>query len=227
VLPPNPHVTPFSANGSITPGDLRSLVITYQGEGTKERSTEAKNFLGDSVEFDELVGFSTLVQAELGHMPNASFGFNRYLADIRAFNPIIPGLALDSRLRFEASTGDAPFQKLQALGGPGSLPALAYKEMMGNRLLLLNTELRMHMSALSKIFAYSDMQLVLMNDFGYVSYAPQGTSIFEGFSDLAPSKLAYNVGVALGHISGIQIGATWRTDRKSDARFYFRLERPF
>lgn len=227
VLPPNPHMTPFSTSGTITPGDLRSLVISYQAEGAVERSNEAKNFLGDSVEFDELVGFSTLVQAELGHMPNASFGFNRYLADIRAFNPVIPGLALDTRLRFEASTGDTPFQKLQALGGPGSLPALGYKEMIGNRLLLLNTELRMHLSALSTLFSYSDMQLVLMNDLGYVSYAPQATSIFEGFSELALSTLAYNVGVALGHISGIQIGATWRTDRKSDARFFFRLERPF
>lgn len=227
VLPPNPHHTAFSSFGRITEGDLRSFVITYQGEGAVERSTEAKNFLGDTVEFDQIHGFSSLVQAELGHMPGADFGFNRYIADVRSFNPIIPGLAFDTRLRFEASTGDTPFQKLQALGGPGSLPALGYKEMMGNRLLLLNTELRLHLAALSAFFRYSDMQLVMMNDFGFVGYEPGATSIFEGFSKLEPATIAYNVGVALGHVSGLQIGSYWRTDRAADARFFFRLERPF
>jgi hypothetical protein len=227
VLPPNPHPTPFVSFGSITPGDLRSLVITYQGEGATERSTEAKNLLGDSVEFTEMTGFSSLVQAELGHMPGADFGFNRYVADIRGFNPVVPGLAFDTRLRFEASTGDAPYQKLQALGGPGSLPALGYKEMMGNRLLLLNTEIRLSFAVLSKIFQRSAMQLVLMNDFGFVTYEPKATSIFDGFSRLEPATIAYNVGLAIGHVSGIQIGSYWRTDRKSDARFFFRLERPF
>ncbi|HET6512576.1 MAG TPA: hypothetical protein VFH43_10325 [Candidatus Kapabacteria bacterium] len=227
VLPPNPHSTSFVNFGSITPGDLRALVITYQAEGATERSTEAPNFLGDTVEFTELAGFSTLVQAELGHMPGADFGFNRYLMDVRGFNPVIPGLALDTRLRFEATTGDAPYQKLQALGGPGSLPAMGYKELMGNRLLLLNTELRLSFAALSSFFERSDMQLVLMNDFGFVTYEPKATSIFEGFSRLEPATIAYNVGVALGHVSGIQIGSYWRTDRDADARFFFRLERPF
>jgi hypothetical protein len=213
--------------GSITPGDLRALVITYQAEGATERSTEAPNFLGDTVEFTELAGFSTLVQAELGHMPGADFGFNRYQIDVRGFNPVIPGLALDTRLRFEATTGDAPYQKLQALGGPGSLPAMGYKELMGNRLLLLNTELRLSFAALSSFFERSDMQLVLMNDFGFVTYEPKATSIFEGFSRLEPATIAYNVGVALGHVSGIQIGSYWRTDRDADTRFFFRLERPF
>jgi hypothetical protein len=227
VLPPNPHLTAFLLNGSITPGNLRSFVITYQGEGATERETEAKNFLGDTVEFSELTGFSTLVQAELGHMPGADFGFNRYLIDVRGFNPITPGLSFDTRLRFEATTGEAPYQKLQALGGPGSLPAMGYKELMGNRLLLLNTELRLSFATLSKIFERSDMQIVVMNDFGFVTYEPKATSIFEGFSRLEPATIAYNVGVALGHVSGIQIGSYWRTDRKADARFFFRLERPF
>lgn len=238
VLPPNPHENPIT--NRITEGIFRALVLTYHGEGVVERANVGKNLLGDSIEIDELAGFSTLLQSEFGIKSETQRGFNRYILDVRSFRPITTGLAFDTRLRYEASTGDAPYQKLQALGGSGSLPGLRYKEMIGNRLLLLNTEVRLHLAALSAFFAAheentkgkstpagSDLQLVVMNDFGYVGRALNGEGIFEGFADLGLSTLAYNVGVALGHVSGIQVGAYWRTDKKDDTKFFFRLERPF
>lgn len=231
-LPTNPHETIFTArtpegNPSINPGSMNSVLVTYQGEGVEERSHEAVNLIGDSVEYDQLYGFSTLVQAEFGKVGNADLQFNKYMLDFRSFQPIVSGLAFDARLRFEASTSGAPFQKLSALGGPGSMPAMDYKEMIGNRLLLLNTEIRVHLATFSSVFSSTDMQLAILNDFGYVAYEPDATSIFEGFGRMVLSTIAYNIGVALGHVSGLQVGSYWRTDRDDDAHLFFRLERPF
>lgn len=224
-LPKNPHENPFF--DKMTEGKINSLTVTYQAEGAEKRMRRSTNLLGDSIDIDELRGFSSLFQIELGHMPGTDHGFNRYLLDLRSFRPIIPGLAWDTRLRYEAGTGDVPYQKLQALGGPGSLPAMRYKELLGNRLILLNTELRAHLALFSSYFEATDLQVALLNDFGYVGGALPNEGIFEGFSGLETSTIAYNVGVALGHIAGLQIGAYWRTDRKDDAKFFFRLERPF
>ena len=115
VLPPNPPVAE---------GQMNSLAITAQTEHVSTRFREVKNLFGDDVQIEQLRGTSTIVQAELGHMPASDFGFNRYLLDSRHFHPILNGLSFDTRFRYEVTTGDMLPQKLEYLGGPGSLPAL-------------------------------------------------------------------------------------------------------
>jgi hemolysin activation/secretion protein len=172
-----------------------------------------------------LIGTSSVVQFELGHMPGADYGFNRYLIDTRNFVPLTHFLAFDSRVRFEATTGDLTQQKAEFIGGPGTLPGIYNKSIGGNRMILVNTEIRFNLAELSKVFG-PDIQIVFNNDLGYVGLTSE-SSIVKGFEGLQFNTLAYNIGAALGFVSGIQIGASWRTDIKDTPRVVFRLERPF
>ncbi len=216
VLPPNP---------AITEGRLNSVVLTFQEETAHEHGTRNMNVFGDSVSFEQIQGESSILQFELGHMPGADFGFNRYLLDSRNFWPITSCLGFDSRVRFEATTGDTVRQKEEFLGGPGSLPGLYNKSIGGNRLLLVNTEIRFNLAELSKVFG-PDMQLVFNNDFGFMGMT-QESSIIKGFEGLRFNTLIYNMGGAIGFASGIQFGLSWRTDIQDSPRIVFRLERPF
>ncbi len=218
VLPPNPPVAE---------GQMNSLAISAQEEHVHTRRIETTNLFGDSVTMEQLKGHSTLAQVELGHMPGSDFGFNRYLLDARCFHPILNGLSFDSRFRFEATTGDMIEQELEFLGGPGSLPALYRKSIGGNRMLLLNTEIRINLVALSSFFHSPDFNLVIYNDFAKMGIAADGASIFQGFQFSGVSSIWYNVGVGLGWTDGIQVGAAWRTDIKADPRVIFRLQRAF
>ncbi len=216
VLPPNP---------AVSVGHMNSVVLTFQEEHARPHGSRSMNVFGDSVSFEQVIGESSIAQVELGHMPGVDFGFNRYLIDARNFAPIMHYLAFDSRIRFEATTGDVTYQKAEFLGGPGTLPGLYNKSLAGNRLLLINTELRFNLAELSKVFG-PDFQLVFNNDFGYVGITPE-SSILKGFEGLHFGTLVYNVGGGIGFASGLQLGASWRTDIKDTPRVVFRLERPF
>ncbi|GEM_PF-1402901 len=218
VLPPNPPVAE---------GEMHSLVFSARREAVHTRYITTTNLFGDSVDVEQLAGRSSLLQVELGHMPGSDFGFNRYLLDTREFRPIFHGLSIDSRFRFQATTGDTIFQKMEFLGGPSSLSALYRKSIMGNRMLLLNTEVRLNLSILSAFFHSSDFNLVIYNDFAKMGMAADGESIFQGFQFSGASSILYNVGIGLGWTNGIQIGATWPTNWKDDPRWIFRLQRPF
>ncbi len=251
-LPQNVFYGRFGGNKVLPPnlpvmeGEMHSLAITAQAEGVHTRRIKTTNIFGDSVSIEQLVGHSTMLQVELGHMPGSDFGFNRYLLDCRGFHPILHGLNIDARLRYEATTNTSelfymvpqgwpgPYspppifsQKLEYLGGPGSLPALYRKSLVGNRMLLLNTEIRINLVALSSFFHSPDLNLVIYNDFAKIGWATADQSIVQGFQFSGASSILYNVGVGLGWTNGIQIGATWRTDVKADPRVIFRLQRPF
>jgi hemolysin activation/secretion protein len=206
---------------------MHSLVITSQHEKVHTRYYETTSMFGDSVSIEQLAGTSGLAQVELGHMPATDFGFNRFLLDLRRFQPILKGLSFDSRFRFEATTGDPIFQKLEFLGGPGSLPALYRKSLIGNRMLLLNTEIRLSLGILTSALRAPDFDLVIYNDFGKIGMAANGESILQGYGFSGASSILYNVGIGLGWTNGIQVGVTWPTNVKDDPRLIFRLQRPF
>jgi hypothetical protein len=218
VLPPNPRVPE---------GRMNSIAISALRETAHTLFRHVANLFGDTVSIEQLAGMSSLLQVELGHMPGSDFGFNRYLLDSRRFWPIAAGLSFDTRLRFEAETGDAPLQKLSFLGGPGSLPALYRKSIAGNRMILFNTELRFSPSMLSSWFESPDLSIVIYNDFARIGIATPDENILQGFHFNGLSSILYNVGVGIGWATGPQIGVTWRTDMKADPRIILRLERQF
>src|SRR5205085_4492924 len=118
-------------------------------------------------------------------------------------------------------------QRLEYLGGPSSLPALYRKSLAGNRMLLLNTEIRLNPMILSGIFHSPDLNIVIYNDFAKLGIAADGESIFKGYGFSGASSILYNVGVGIGWTNGIQAGVTWPTNVKDDPRVTFRLQRAF
>ncbi|MFI5202814.1 MAG: hypothetical protein ACHQNE_10550, partial [Candidatus Kapaibacterium sp.] len=103
------------------------------------------------------------------------------------------------------------------------------KSIEGNRMLLLNTEVRLNLAMLSAFFHSPDLNLVIYNDFAKMGLAGEGEGegIIQGWQFSGVSSILYNVGVGLGWTNGIQVGASWRTDIKADPRVIFRLQRPF
>lgn len=217
-LPPNP---------AITTGRLNSWVITAVRENVHSESIEAKNLFGDSVNYTRMTGRAYLLQAEFGKNTGPDSNFQRYILDARNFNPIIAGVSIDTRFRMESGTGDMPIQKMQYLGGPSSLPALRNKIIAGNRLVLLNTEIRIGLTALSSFFENNNLEFIFLNDFGYCTRVENDNNLLQGFGDMTFKTIAYNIGVGLGFPSGINLGFSWRTDISETPRFFFRFQRPF
>ncbi|MDP4220625.1 MAG: hypothetical protein Q8916_01405 [Bacteroidota bacterium] len=217
-LPPNP---------AITTGRMNSWVITAVREDAHTEKIEGRNVFGDAVSYSRVTGRVYLLQAEFGNNTSADSNYQRYILDARDFNPICPGLSIDTRFRMESGTGDMPIQKMQYLGGPSSLPALKNKIIAGNRLALLNTEIRVSLVALSSIFENDNPELIILNDFGFCKRVPNDNNLLQGYGDMTFNSIAYNVGIGLGHPSGFDLGVSWRTDIKEAGRFFFRIQRPF
>src|SRR5436305_11914527 len=125
-----------------------------------------------------------MLQADFGNNRSIDSNFQRYILDFRSFNPVIAGISFDTRLRIESGTGDMPIQKLQFLGGPSSLPALKNKIIAGNRLVLLNTELRINLALLSSFFQSDDPELLILNDFGFCKRVQNNNNLLQGYGDM-------------------------------------------
>lgn len=214
-------------NPAITEGKMNSIVLTYQAERATNDYVDGRTLFDDEVTIEARGGTSYQVELEFGDMPDVNGSFQRYIIDVRHFQPILFGINLDSRLRFEAGVGNAPIQKLQYIGGPSSLPAFKNKEYAGNRMALLNTEIRINLASLSTVFQKENVQLLIKNDFGYINTATDSNSVFSGFGGDNSPNIIYNIGFGIGHVSGIELGWSWRTDKVEPARFFFRFERPF
>jgi hypothetical protein len=214
------------SNPAITTGRLNSWVFTGGREDAHSETIAAKNIFGDTVHYTRMTGRVYFLQAEFGKNTGADSNYQRYILDARNFNPIIPGICIDTRFRMESGTGDMPIQKLEFLGGPSSLPALKNKIIAGNRLVLLNTELRLSLVMLSSFFQ-DGPDIIILNDFGFCKPVPNDNNLLQGYGDMTFSTIAYNIGAGIGWASGINLGFSWRTDIKETARFFFRFQRPF
>ncbi|NKB67173.1 MAG: BamA/TamA family outer membrane protein [Candidatus Latescibacteria bacterium] len=66
--------------------------------------------------------------------------FNRYVLDMRRYQPVTQGSRLDFRLRAGRASGAVPLQYQFDLGGFASLRGYRFKEFSGDRMVLLNAE---------------------------------------------------------------------------------------
>lgn len=213
-------------NPPITEGRLNSWVATFRHENIYAEGAATRDIFGDNVSVDIVRGRAYLVQVELGDNHDIDSSFVRYILDARNFMPVFDGLNIDTRLRYEASTGTVPYQKMQFLGGPSTLPAYKNKVFAGNRMLLLNTEVRLNLALLSSFFKSEDVQLLLKNDFGYIASSIEDNP-FTGFGGFEIGRIIYNIGVGIGNNDGGELGVAWRTDISESPRFFLRWQRPF
>jgi|AntRauTorcE11897_2_1112592.scaffolds.fasta_scaffold11875_2 hypothetical protein len=193
---PNPPVELTNGN-EVDSLDISSLA--FSGSFNPKRLLLSKAFtfsLNGSVEFaDPGIGTS-------------DFSYTKFLAEIVSFLNFERGGVLKYRFRAGSITGDAPSVKEFQLGGLGSLRALPYKSVAGNRLgdnqmLLSNAEV--HFGApefgTGGWIDNDDFFISLFLDSGWTNFSSDledSNSPFTGFSDFKFADLEHNGGFGLG-----------------------------
>jgi len=211
----------FRTNPAIDNGRMRSLV------SSAGLSTVTTTIYGPE-------GWSILATAEVARKNfGGDFTFNRYVADIRRYQPLGRYDNLNVRFRVGTSEGDLPFQKTYEIGGLGTLQAYPFKGEMGNRMLLMNAELIVNGDFLGDLSFWPSwlmrgVNLLVLMDAGIVRNVDANALWTSGFSDMKVSDFRHDVGAGIASRNGsFRLALVWRTDRKDTAHFIFRFSRPF
>ncbi|MBI4266393.1 MAG: BamA/TamA family outer membrane protein [Acidobacteria bacterium] len=195
---------PFRGNAPADAGDLRAVLVGYtfdsRGFGRQPASERYRrhlldDFFGDSTDRAEGVRAdwrSELAPASLDH----DFDFSRHIANVRGWWQPSPRRTISGRVVVGTSTGEIPPQRVFALGGIGTVHGYGFKEAAGDRMLLLNGEIR------QRFFGHGDgVAGLLFVDAGRI-YGPRvGTEAW-----------MRGVGVGLEFGGGPRIELGWRLD---------------
>ncbi|MDZ7343587.1 MAG: BamA/TamA family outer membrane protein [candidate division KSB1 bacterium] len=161
----------------------------------------------------------------------SDFDFDRYLLDIRRYQPVGWGKNFDLRLRAGSARGALPAQYLFDLGGISSLRGFRFKEFTGDRLVLVNAEYRLlaRSSRLHDIPIVKILNLILFFDAGYAWFAEDNSRPLASFEELTSDKWKSNAGLALTNRDGsVRLNFAKRTDiGGKDIVVTFRLSRDF
>ncbi len=168
---------------------------------------------------------------------NPDVDFDRFIFDIRRYQPITQWENLDFRVRAGSSRGKLPSQLQFDLGGLSTLRGYRFKEFANdsstttNRMLLGNIEYRIHgrRSPLNRMLGGSDFSLILFADAGLVWSVDDSLKAQQGFSDLDWEDLYTAIGFGLGNREGnVRLDFAKRMDRKGEPLIVtFRINRPF
>jgi len=155
--------------------------------------------------------------------------FDRFIADVRRYQPLGYGENLDFRLRMGTSRGDLPMQFRYDLGGISTLRGCRFKEYEnGDRMILGNVEYRIYGSE-GFMKEFEDINLILFVDAGLVWNAENNSSPEKSFKHLTWDDLKTDVGIALSNQDGnVRLSFAQRMDdRNKPAVVTFRIRRPF
>lgn len=158
---------------------------------------------------------------------NGDTDFQRYIFEIRRYQPVSRGENLNMRVRVGESVGEIPVQKLFDLGGISSLRAFDYKAFTGDRLLLGNLEYEINWDRLDW-----SPDIPLISEFDVILFADAGLAWFKDdkeFNKLVTKDFFADVGVAIAtHDGSFRVNFARRTDRAKDAlAVTFRIAKPF
>jgi hypothetical protein len=211
----------FRPNPMIDDGSMRSI-LTSAGV-----STVTTTMYGPE-------GWSALATVEVADKNlGGSFTFNRYILDIRRYQPLGPYDNLNVRVRVGTSDGALPLQKIFEIGGLGTVQGYPFKGEMGNRMLLMNAELIVNGDFLGDLSFWPSwlmrgINLLALTDAGFVRTVDNGALWTSGFNGIGFSDFRHDVGAGVATRSGsFRMAFVWRTDRSEPAHFVFRFSRPF
>ncbi|MFH1942264.1 MAG: BamA/TamA family outer membrane protein [bacterium] len=217
----------FRENPAMDAGDIRSILgrVVVDSRNSVKRTTR---------------GWYTQIEWEhAGNGMGGVFDFDRLLVDVRRYQPIGFGEGIDFRFRAGTSHGYLPWQRTFHLGGMSTLRGFPYKAFPagpmnpgGNRMLLAQIEYRMGESNFPDEIGLGIFDLfnfIIFADAGWAFDAGPDTELFDGFEQVAWSKLKSDVGVALANRSGsVRIEVARRTDTsKKPFTVAFRINRAF
>lgn len=158
--------------------------------------------------------------------------FDRYILDIRRYQPLGYGENLDIRLRGGSARGILPRQFQFDMGGLSSLRGYDYKFFQNkDRMVLANIEYRIHgrRTSFHDIWWFEHFNLILFADAGLAWNSENKTSYQEGFRDLTWSALKTDIGLAITNFDGdVRLNIAKRTDISGQPVVVtFRLNRAF
>ncbi|HET7153406.1 MAG TPA: hypothetical protein VFJ29_06540 [Candidatus Kapabacteria bacterium] len=196
----------FRPNPPVTEGVIPSAVIeTYLNTKPEYRNR----------------GWVVLGEAEFG---TGDYKFDRFILDVRRYQPLTHWMEFNIRARASAVTGNIPMQDSVYVGGISTLPAYDYKEFTGNRALLVNAEWGFGANVFD--WALDRSMIFLLGDAGY-AYTATG-AVSDGWSNISIPNMHTDLGIAYGTKNdGFRIGVLWRNDRNDGAKFFIRFSRPF
>ena len=211
----------FRTNPAVNTGKMRGVTF-FGGYTTVSRSV-------DGPEGWTITGSAEIAKAGMG----SEYDFDRYLADVRRYQPLGEHESLNLRLRAGSNAGDLTVERAFDLGGLGSLNAFPFKEESGNRMILFNAEFIVNGNILDDLdfwptWVFRHVNFILLSDAGLVRRMPPAASASEGFSGIHWNEFRHDFGFGVSNRSGsFRMGVTWRTDRSEPVRFLFRVYRPF
>jgi len=163
---------------------------------------------------------------------NNDVDFDRFIIDIRRYQPITYGENLDFRLRGGTSRGTLPLHLKFDLGGISTLRGYNFKEFEDyNRMLLGNVEYRIHgrTNPLNAALGMSDISLILFADAGYLWSVSDTLDAEKGFEELDWKFFKTSLGFALSNRDGnVRLNFAKCMDEKGKPFVItFRINRPF
>jgi hypothetical protein len=194
---------PFRSNAAAASGDARAVLAGYtfdsrglmhETPGERFRRHQLDSLFGSMPPEEPGVRFewiSEFAPAALEH----DFDFSRHVVNVRGWRELSPSRMVGARIIAGFSDGVLPPQRQFALGGIGSVRGYAFKESVGERMLLVNGEFR------QRIGRSGGLHALAFFDAGRV-YDPIGGATDEWLE---------GVGVGLG-IGGARIELGWRLD---------------
>jgi len=159
------------------------------------------------------------------------FSFNRYLVDIRHYQPIATGENVNFRLMLGTSQGTLPVQRSFDVGGISTLRGFRWDEFSGNAMFLLNAEYRIHSrilgSELPLLGEY--FSLILFTDLGNAWRGAADENAVERLNGLTLRTLKNDVGFAIADPRGdYRLNVAKRTDSSGGGFVLtFRVSQPF
>lgn len=219
---------------SLFGGDKQFRLNPAINEGLMRGMTASAGLSTVSSTIDGPEGWSILTTAELtGKGYGGDFEFNRFVADIRRFQPLGRWDNLNVRFRVGTSEGVLPLQKTYEIGGLGTLQGFPFKEEMGNRMLLMNAEFIVNGDFLGDLsfwpsWLMKGINLLFLSDAGLVRQVGGSEQWSSGFEKIKFNEFKHDVGVGIATRNGsFRMAFVWRTDRSEPPRFIFRFARPF
>jgi len=184
------------------------------------------------IQFEGLFAGPDLKNDAIIASTGALVDFDRYILDIRRYQPLAFGENLDIRLRAGTARGHLPLQYRFDMGGLSSLRGFDYKYFEnGDRLVLANAEYNIHgrNSDLRNLWFFDSFSLILFGDAGLVWNSTNLNSYQEGFDDLTWGDLKTNIGFAIAnHDGNVRLNIAKRVDVGGEPVVVtFRINRDF
>ncbi len=185
----------------------------------------------DDVDFTTTGWYATLSAEVSSGDLGGDFSFDRYLLDVRHYQPVSTGENIDFRVMFGTSERDLPIQKNFVLGGISTLRGFRFNEFAGNSMFLLNVEYRIHSSVIgSDLPVLGDyFSVILFTDLGNAWQSPVSSSLTDRVKGLRMNNLKNDVGIAIAHPKGnYRLNIARRTDvGGNNFVVTFRISQPF